>query len=113
MNKLLLIPLLALCSCAKDQSPYAGPPPTSALYYAKLSKTQQRMFGTGYVYGQSDAAGRYEQAYRNAMSHDAYGPNQQTSLQRKVVSIPIDGFQDQNGVSRSPGNRYIEINTVQ
>jgi hypothetical protein len=113
MKILILIPLIALVGCAKDQSLYSGPPPTSALYYAKLNKTQQRMFGTGYVYGQQDAAGRYEQAFRNAMSHDAYGGSQQTSLQRKVESIPVGGYQDSNGVWRSPDRRFIEINTVQ
>lgn len=104
---------LALAGCAKDQTAWTGPPPTANQYYSKLGKSQQKMFGTGYTYGMRDAAGRYEQAEREAQRHDAYAQPRQTTLRKKVVSLPVGPYQDEKGVWRSSDKRFIQINTVQ
>jgi len=115
MKTTLLLSLIALAGCARDQSPYLAPVQTFSQYYGSLPKEQQKYAGYGYTYGQNDLMQKMDAAYRNMQSFNvpSRSSNRQTSLRTKLISLPVPGYRDENGVLRDPSQKYIEVETTE
>ena len=112
MKKLAVLCLFLFAGCAND--PWSGPH-TSANYYGSLHGNGQReIFSTGYNFGANDTMQRMYAAERNVQRFDVPGGSaQHTSLQTKVVKVPLNPYVDSTGQIRDASDRYVTLHTVQ
>ena len=116
MKSIALITALALSGCVYSQ-PKVFRNQTAGDYYSTLgSNKDKEIFNKGYDYAQTDASGNLYAAQHNidqyAINHVSSGQKKEISLHRKILQVPVPGYQDSEG-QHDPSIKYIELPEVE
>ena len=116
MKPVILLAALALSGCVYSQPKVFGPQ-TAGDYYSTLGGNKEReIFNKGYDFARTDDSGNLYAASHNiqnyAMNHTGSGQGKTINLHRKILQIPVPGYQDGEG-THTPSFRNIELPEVE
>ena len=112
MRIIAITAAICLAGCAHD--PWIGPH-TSTEYYSRLhGNGQKQVFSDAYDFGANDTMQRLYASERNMQRYDVPGGSiQHTTLQTKLVKVPVAPYVDSTGQIRDTQDRYVTLHIVQ